>query len=127
MCGSSSIDICSGNTFNLGLEGFVPANTICQYDLVCSTTFSIDLRLERNDAVQLVVRASINGTSVVITPTSRRSLDSRRALTTTETYSIQGADSAEIISINSEAYNSTVMTTDVCPANENSESNSFDN
>ena len=80
--------------------------------------------LERNDAVQLVVRAYINDTWIDITPTSRRNLDSRRTLTSIEVYSIEGADSAEIISLSIEDYNSTIVTTNVCPSGELSNSSS---
>ena len=124
LCGNSTIDICSGSTFSLGSEGLIPANTVCQWDLVCSSTFSIDLRLQISSVVEIEVRASINGNIVAILPTARRSLDSRRALTTTEIFSIVGADSAEIFYRNSEDFNSTIITTTVCANGDMTSSNS---
>ena len=124
LCGSSTIDICSSNTFSMGSDGLIPSNTTCQWSLQCNDTFSIDLRLEINDAAEIVVRAMINGTMELISGNSGRNLDSRRALTTTEVFSIEGANSAEILFRNLEDFNNTILTAKVCPYGEISNSNS---
>ena len=112
LCGTSSVDACSGTIGQLKPEVFTPANTLCEYNLECDTKFSMDLELNLSSVEHVSMRQMSNGVVTELfgnETTSRRMLSNGRQLSSTMMFNVTNADSLLIVYRNSEDYNSTNM------------------